>query len=93
METMKLRTHIGSDGILQIQTPTNLKDTSVEVEVIIKPLTETATPEEAQVQYNAWGKPITQQSISQAIARMKQLRREVALDQTSIRSMIEEGRR
>ena len=28
METIKLRSHIGADGMLQIQTPTDLKDTS-----------------------------------------------------------------
>lgn len=95
METMKLRSHIGTDGILQIQTPTDLKDTFVEVVVVIQPLAdaEVATSSEAQAQYNAWGKPTTKKSISNAIARMEQLRREVALDKTSIRSMIEEGRR
>ncbi len=35
----------------------------------------------------------TKQSISNAITRMQQLRREVALDNISIRLMIEEGRR
>lgn len=95
METMKLRSHIGTDGILQIQTPTDLKDTNVEVVVVIQPLAdaEVATSSEAQAQYNAWGKPTTKKSISNAIARMEQLRREVALDKMSIRSMIEEGRR
>jgi hypothetical protein len=95
METMKLRSHIGTDGILQIQTPTDLKDTSVEVVVIIQPLpnAEVATSSEAQAKYNAWGKPTTKKSISNAIAKMEQLRREVALDEKSIRSMIEEGRR
>ncbi|MCC5625532.1 hypothetical protein LC574_31370 [Nostoc sp. CHAB 5715] len=33
---MKLRSHIGADGILQIQTPTDLKDTNVEVVVVIQ---------------------------------------------------------
>ncbi|MBE9210957.1 hypothetical protein IQ244_31550 [Nostoc sp. LEGE 06077] len=95
METMKLQSHIGTDGILQIQTPTDLKDTLVEVVVIIQPLpnAEVATSSEAQVQYNAWGKPTTKKSISNAIARMQELRRQVALDKTSLRSMIEEGRR
>ncbi len=95
METMKLRSHIGADGILQIQTPTDLKDTFVEVVVVIQPLlnAEVATSSEQEPRYNTWGKPTTKKSISNAIARMKQLRREVALDKTSIRSMIEEGRR
>ncbi|WP_414587869.1 hypothetical protein [Scytonema sp. PCC 10023] len=95
METMKLRAHIGPDGILQIQTSTDLKDTPVEVVLVIQPLpnAEVATSEETVPQYNAWGKPTTKKSITEAITRMQQLRREVALDKTSIRSMIEEGRR
>jgi hypothetical protein len=43
--------------------------------------------------YNAWGKPTTKKSITEAIAGMRQLQREVGLDKTSIGSMIEEGRR
>jgi hypothetical protein len=95
METMKLRAHIGADGILQIQTPTDLKDTSVEVVVVVQPLAdaEIALYSEAQARYNAWGKPTTKKSISNAIALMRQLQGEVALDKTSIQSMIEEGRR
>jgi len=94
METMKLRSHIGADGILQIETPTNLKDISVEVVVVVQPLSDTeVVSSESEPQYNAWGKPITKKSITNAIARMQQLRREVALDKTSILSMIQEGRR
>ena len=94
METMKLQTHIGKDGILQIETPTNLKDTSVEVVVVVQPLSNAvASSEEAEARYNAWGKPTTKKSISNAIIRMRQMSREVALDKASIRSMIEEGRR
>lgn len=95
METMKLRAHIGADGMLQIQTPTDFKDISVEVVVVVQPLpdAEGAALEKPEPQYNAWGKPTTKKSISNAIALMRQLRQEVALDKTSIRSMIEEGRR
>ncbi len=94
METMKLRSHIGTDGILQIEAPTNLKDTSVEVVVVVQPLPDAEVPpEEDEVRYNTWGKPTTTKSIQEAITRMGQLRREVALNKTSIRSMIEEGRR
>ncbi|MUG98263.1 hypothetical protein F7734_40530 [Scytonema sp. UIC 10036] len=95
METIKLRAHIGADGILQIQTPTDLEDTFVEVVVVVQPLadTEVAVSKEPQTRYNAWGKPTTKESISHAITSMQQLQREVALDKTSIRSMIEEGRR
>lgn len=92
---MKLRAHIGADGILQIQTPTDLKNTAVEVVVVVQPLpdAEVAASEGTVPQYNAWGKPTTKKSITEAITRMQQLRREVALDKTSIRSMIKEGRR
>ncbi len=89
METMKLRSHIGTDGILQIQMPAELKNTSVELVVVVQPL----SSEETKPQYNAWGKPTTKKSIQEAVAKMRQLRQEVALDKNSIREMIEEGRR
>lgn len=58
METIKLRSHIGIDGMLQIQTPTDLKDTSVEVVVVVQPLADTiAASSEPEPRYNAWGKP------------------------------------
>ncbi len=80
---------------MQILAHTALKETSVEVVLVVQPLPDVkeAASSENSVRYNAWGKPTTKQSISNAIARMKQLRQEVALDKTSIRSMIEEGRR
>jgi hypothetical protein len=95
METMKLRAHIGADGILQIQTPTDFKDTSVEVVVVVQPLPDAAVApsEEPEPRYDAWRKPTTKKSISDAITRMQKLRQEVALDKTSICFMIEEGRR
>lgn len=89
METKKLRSHIGKDGILQIEMPTDLKDTSVEVVVVVQPL----SSEETKPQYNAWGKLTTKKSITEAIAKMRQLRQEVALDKSSILEMIAEGRR
>lgn len=89
METIKLPSHIGTDGILLLQMPTDFKDTSVEVVVVVQPL----SSQETQSKYNAWGKLTTKKSITEAIARMRQLRKEVALDENSIREMIEEGRR
>jgi hypothetical protein len=89
METMKLRSHIGKDGILQIEMPTDFKDTAVEVVVVLQPL----SSEETKPKYNAWGKLTTKQSMTEAIAKMRQLRQQVALDKSSIREMIEEGRR
>jgi hypothetical protein len=56
-----------------------------------KLLSETTNPE--QLRRNAWGKTITRESIQQTIAEMKQLRKLVAIDKNSFRSMKEEGRR
>jgi len=89
METIKLDSHIGKDGILQIQMPADFKDTSVQVVLVVQPLSSDKT----QSKYNAWGKLTTKESIQEAITRMRQLQQEVALSQTSIRDMIEEGRR
>ena len=89
METMKLISHIGGDGILLLQMPAEFKDTSVEVVVVVQPL----ASKEVKPKYNAWGKLTTKKSITEAITRMQQLRQEVALDKSSIREMIEEGRR
>lgn len=86
---MKLRSQIGTDGILQIQMPTELKNTSVEVVVVVQPL----SSEETKPQYNAWGKPTTKKSIQEAVAKMQQLSKEVGIDKSSLRKMSEEGRR
>lgn len=56
-----------------------------------KLLSETTNPE--QPRRNAWGKTITRKSIQQTIAEMKQLRKLVAIDKDSLRSLKEEGRR
>lgn len=69
--------------------PAEFKDTSVEVVVVVQ----TLASQEIKPKYNAWGKLTTKKSIEAAIARMLQLRQQVALDKSSIRSMIEEGRR
>jgi hypothetical protein len=95
METMKLLAHIGTDGILRIQTHTDFKDKSVEVLLVVQPLdhVEIPTTEENLPKHNAWGKATTKNSIQDAINRMQQLRQEVGLDKNLIREMIEEGRR
>ncbi|MBO0352205.1 hypothetical protein J0895_24605 [Phormidium pseudopriestleyi FRX01] len=49
--------------------------------------------EETRPKHNAWGKLTTKQSIQQAIEQMRKLQQEVALSPTSIREMIDEGRR
>jgi len=43
METMKHIAHIGTDGILQIMMPTDFQDTSVEVVVVVQPLSSEET--------------------------------------------------
>ena len=87
---MKLLAHIGTDGILQIQTPTDFKDKSVEVLVFVQPLDNT---ESTTIKHNTWGKITTKKSIQDAISRIQQQRKEVGLDKNLIREMIEEGRR
>jgi predicted Zn-dependent protease with MMP-like domain len=49
METMKLRSHIGTDGILLLQMPAEFKDTAVEVVVVVQHL----PSEEVKPKYNA----------------------------------------
>jgi hypothetical protein len=43
MEIKKMRSHIGTDGILLLQMPTDFKDTSVEVVVVVQPLSSEET--------------------------------------------------
>jgi hypothetical protein len=38
MESIKLKSHVGDDGILQIQIPVGLKNEDLEVMVIFQPL-------------------------------------------------------
>lgn len=89
METIKLNSHVGTDGVLKIQMPANFKDTAVEIVLVVQPL----LSEETNPKYNAWGKLTTKHSIQQAIDQMRKLQQEVALPPTSIREMIDEGRR
>lgn len=46
-----------------------------------------------QLRDNAWGKPITRESIQQTIAEIKRLRKQISIDKDSLRSLKEEGRR
>lgn len=38
MQSIKVRSYVGSDGILQLQLPIDLKDTDLEVTVTIRPI-------------------------------------------------------
>jgi hypothetical protein len=40
METIKLKTHIGSDGVLKLELPTKLTNRELEVLVVMQPLDE-----------------------------------------------------
>jgi hypothetical protein len=37
METIKLRTRIGSDGMLKLETPTRFKDIETEILLVLQP--------------------------------------------------------
>ena len=88
MQSIQLKTHVGEDGLLKVQMPPEIKDMELDVMVVFQPLSKVE-----QARHNAWGNPLTRQSIQQTIAGMKQLRQQVAMDKDSIRSMREEGRR
>jgi len=49
MQSIKVRSRVGADGILHLQIPVGIKDTDLEVIVIfhpITPATEAKTPED-----------------------------------------------
>lgn len=88
MQSIQVKTHVGEDGLLKVQMPSEVKDMELEVMVVFQPLSKVEQP-----RLNAWGKTITRESIQQTTAEMKQLRKQVAIDKDSLRSMKEEGRR
>ena len=88
MQSIHLKTHVGEDGLLTVQMPPEIKGMELDVMVVFQP-----TSKEEQPRHNAWGKPITRESIEQTVAGMKQLRQQVAIDKDSLRSLKEEGRR
>jgi hypothetical protein len=42
MQSVKLRSHVGKDGILKLEIPLNLVDTDLEIMVVFQPVTSTA---------------------------------------------------
>lgn len=88
MQSIQVKTHVGEDGLLKVQMPSEVKDMELDVMVVFQPSSKVEQPRR-----NAWGKTITRESIQQTIAGMKQLRKQVAVDKDSLRSMKEEGRR
>jgi hypothetical protein len=88
MQSIQLKTHVGEDGLLTVQMPPEIKDMELDVMVVFQPSSKVDQP-----RHNAWGKPITTESIQQTIAGMKQLQKQIAINKDSLRSMKEEGRR
>ena len=80
MENLKIRSHIGEDGCLQIVMPSHLHNTDVEVIMTIKTV-------------NDGAKTVNQKGIKQISEEFRQLRQSISPDTLSIRDMIEEGRR
>jgi len=48
MQTIKLKSHVGEDGVLQLQLPIGIKNTDLEVIVIFQPLKADSKPSEAK---------------------------------------------
>ena len=98
MPTIKPRSQIGRDGILHLDIPSDFKETEVNVTVTVEAVQEVSEDlasrkEERKPRYNAWGNPVVEQSITQAISGMRHLQKTVALPKSEIRAMREEGRR
>jgi len=54
MQNFKLRSHIGSDGMLHLQIPVGVTDSEVDVTVTVKPVppgNEPHSPEELEEKY------------------------------------------
>ena len=97
MPTIKLRSHIGSDGVLHLDIPSDFKETEVNVTVIVEVFKEISEDwvvrSEEKTRSNAWGNLVGEQSIAQSISEMRCLQKTVALAKDEIRAMREEGRR
>ncbi len=49
MHNIKLRSHVGSDGILHLDVPVEVTDTDLEVTVTIKPIQSTSAKTEEEL--------------------------------------------
>ncbi len=87
MESIRLRSHIGADGLLQLEIPTHLINMEVEVTVMVKSVRLNA--EDLDLLANQ--KP--KKTIEEISEEFRQLRDSIKSDTLSIREMIEEGRR
>ena len=66
MESVKLKTHVGQDGLLQIQLPVEINDQDVEVMVIYQPVAPTQkrtwSPGFFERTFGAWqGEPLVRE--------------------------------
>ncbi len=43
METVRLKSHVGNDGVLHLDVPIGLHDTYLEVVVVVQPISSTQT--------------------------------------------------
>jgi hypothetical protein len=43
MQTMKVRTHVGGDGLLKLELPTSVTDRDMEVVVVMQPISDIPT--------------------------------------------------
>ena len=48
MQTIKLKSYVGEDGVLQLQLPIGVKNTDLEVIVVFQPLKADSKPSEAK---------------------------------------------
>lgn len=87
MESIKVCSHVGADGMLTIQMPPNLQEKDVEVVVVVQAL------ESDQKLTEKTDDSAKKPKISKIIEEFRQLRQEIPSDGSSIREMIEEGRR
>ena len=53
MQSIQLKAHIDSDGILKVQMPLETKNTDLEIMVIFQPLSQ----QQQQPRHNAWENP------------------------------------
>lgn len=66
MESIKLKTHVGHDGLLQIKLPSEIADSFVEVVVIYQPVDKTGkrswSPGFFERTFGAWvGEPLVRE--------------------------------
>jgi hypothetical protein len=87
MERVKIRSHVGTDGVLQIVMPTQLQNTEVQVTVVVQPV------ESESENYGLSSQKEPPKNIQQISEEFRQLRQSIPSDNLSIREMIEEGRR